>query len=336
MENFNKIASINSPKEMGIYFSKQPNEAFSIISAICKELTEAKALLNELPQSEITILKAKAETTAKAKIEAEVKAIAEAEAKAKAEKEAAEKPSEKSPLFPQGHGSYVLKLANDSNILSITKTDCPLCGHNFDSHYVLMSRLRRLGSDLDLRVRYKDIEPLHYSIVTCPNCLYSAESALFPTAQSKHAEDIKQRVAPYKLIKVKTGVKRDTFDVFIGYYLALICTPGIFENHEMTTAGLWLKISRLYDDCKDEKMFEYAVKEALKAYDYVYTKVRINDKQSQQVRFIIGDLHYKLKNYDAARQFFFMIKSDATAPDTLKRPTEERIEAIRAIKNQEA
>jgi hypothetical protein len=244
--------------------------------------------------------------------------------------------SGKSPLFPEGHGNYTLQLTNDNkSVLSMTQSACPLCGRKFDTHYILMSKLRREKTDPDLRARYRETEPMYYNILSCPNCLFSAESASFTSAPKKYADEINNRLGQYRSsVKIKTGQERDTFTVFAGYYLALLCAPIAFDNHELTTAGLWLKISRLYEDCKDKKMYMYAVRQALDAYNHVYSNVRINDKQSQQVRFMLGDLYFKTADYDRARQFFYMIKSDKMAPATLMRPVEERLETIREIKQQ--
>jgi hypothetical protein len=79
-----------------------------------------------------------------------------------------------------------------------------------------------------------------------------------------------------------------------------------------------------------------AVKQALDSYNYVYTKVRINDSQSQQVRFLIGELSFKTGDFDTAREFFFMLKSDRDVPMTLKRPAEARLDAIREMKQAES
>jgi len=281
------------------FFAKYADVAFTIVESIYKRLDDATVLINKLQP--------------------------------KTDGGAA---SQKSTLFPEGHGSYTLPLMHGkSDIIVLNKAACPLCLCKFESHYILNSKLRQLGADPDGRVRYKDVEPLYYSIMTCPNCLYSAELTAFAEVPKRYADAINQKIAPYKLgTVIKAGNERDTFTVFAGFYLALLCAPAALESHEMTSAGLWLKISRLYEDCKDKKMHLYAVKQTLDAYNYIYANLRINEKQTQQVRFLIGEQYFKLGDYDAARQFFFMLKADKETPSTLKRQVELRLETIREIK----
>jgi hypothetical protein len=254
-------------------------------------------------------------------------------------KEKTAAPPQKSSLFPEGHtGNYNLPMThNQSNIICLNKAACPLCGRKFETHYILSSKLRRLNADTDMRVRYKDVEPLYYNIITCPNCLYSAETTTFNEAPKRFAEAVNAKIAPYRLeTKIETGNDRDTHTVFVGYYLALLCAPIVADSHELTVAGLWLKISRLYEDCKDSKMTLYATRQALNSYNYVYANLRITDNQTQQVRCLLGELYFKLGEYDASRQFLFMLKSDKDAPASLKRQAENRLENIREIKKNES
>jgi hypothetical protein len=290
------------------FFTKYPDVAFSIVEQIYKRLAETSAALEKLQPG----------------------------------KQAEAKTPQKSSLFPEGHAadgkSYTLPLNHkQSDIICLNKTACPLCGRKFESHYILSSKLRRLNADTDMRVRYKDVEPLYYNIITCPNCLYSAEVTNFNEAPKRQADAVNAKIGPYRLeTTILTGNERDTNTVFIGYYLALLCAPVIADNHELTVAGLWLKISRLYEDCKDSKMHLFAVRKTLESYNYVYANLRISDSQTQQVRCLLGELYFKLGDFDAARQFLFMIKADKDAPASLKRQAENRLETIREIKKNES
>ncbi|MCL2636840.1 MAG: DUF2225 domain-containing protein [Oscillospiraceae bacterium] len=289
------------------FYTKYPEVAFSVTEQIYKRLAETSAALEKYERLQ--------------------------------PKEKSEQKAQKSSLFPEGHaGNYTLPLNhNQSTIICLNKTACPLCGRKFETHYILSSKLRRLNADDDMRVRYKDVEPLYYNIITCPNCLYSGETTNFGEASKRHSDAVNAKIGPYRLETViQSGNDRDTHTVFVGYYLALLCAPIVAENHELTVAGLWLKISRLYEDCKDSKMCLYATRQALDSYNYVYSNLRITDNQTQQVRCLLGELYYKLGEYDASRQFLFMIKSDKDAPASLKRQAENRLETIREIKKAES
>ncbi|MCL2539226.1 MAG: DUF2225 domain-containing protein [Oscillospiraceae bacterium] len=236
----------------------------------------------------------------------------------------------KSSLFPEGHGSYTLPLTNTASLIFPTKTTCPNCGFVFDTLTVFESRLKRDRTDPDQRIRYKEIEPMYYEIITCPNCFLSASSGKFDETDKSAAEQIMQAVGQYILeISIQTGVDRDSFTVFAGYYLAILCAPYIYDNHQLITASLWLKLSRMYQDVEDSQMFLYSTQKALEEYVYCYERLRINDKQSQQVCFMIGEMYMRLDDYNKARQYFFMAKTNKAGSPVLQRQADLRIDDIR-------
>lgn len=279
------------------FFTSQPDMAFNIVEGICKKLSEANAELQKLRPAE------------------------------------AQAASRRSALFPDGHGSYTLPLTNqNTEVLYPTKTACPLCGHTFDGLGVIQSKLRLEKTDADLRVRYKDFEPLYYEIITCPNCFFSASSNSFDGVSKRFMDGVNQAVGPYKLeMYIRTGTARDTFTVFAGYYLALLCAPVVFDDYQLITANLWLKISRLYQDCNEEALYQYASEKALEDYRYAYQNLHISEKQTQQVCYMIGDLYFRTGDLDAARNFFFMAKTNKEGSNVMKRQADLRLEEIREI-----
>ncbi|HHY52456.1 MAG TPA: DUF2225 domain-containing protein [Clostridiales bacterium] len=239
-----------------------------------------------------------------------------------------------SPLFPKEHGSYTLALNNQSDCLYLDTVTCPLCGSSFKHLSVIATKLRRESTDPDMRVRYKDIEPLHYEIVTCPSCLFSAQSESFPTVSKGLWSAVFQAVSPYsgEKYKLKTGDQRDTFTVFAGYYLALLCAPHCFDEHQVITGSLWQKLSRIYQDCGDQTMVRYAWQNALKEFLYAYEHYTFNERKDEQISFIIGDLYQKLGDLDQARSFFFQVKSNRAGSPLMRRQADLRLEQIREMR----
>ena len=52
--------------------------------------------------------------------------------------------------------------------------ECPRCKITFTTKRVRRRKLRIVGRDSDLNIKYKDVNPLHYLVWICPNCGYSA------------------------------------------------------------------------------------------------------------------------------------------------------------------
>ena len=278
------------------FFSKQPDFAIKFVESICKNLDTAQKSLEQYNL-------------------------------AKASQEA----SRNSTLFPEGHGNYTLPINNANELLYEDKIICPLCAHNFVNMTIIGSRLKPIGTDDDMRVRYKDIEPLHYDIITCPSCFYSATTTQFPTLSKKSAENINAAVGPHILdMYITSGTKRDTFTVFAGYYLAMLCAQS-FDNPQMLTANLWLKLSRIYQDCEDTEMYLYASKRSLDDFSHCYQYQNIQGKQLQNMVYIMGDLCQRVGELTRAREYFFMAKTDKEGTPVIARKADLRLDKIRDL-----
>lgn len=291
------LAILISRKNVYELFTSQPEMTFTIIESICKKLEAADAELNKFrPQANETA-------------------------------------SKRSELFPKGHGSYMLNLCNDNReLLFEHRRTCPICGQSFEQLTILPSKLRMEKTEMDLRIRYKDIEPMHYEIVTCPNCFLSTSAESFDGISKRWMDPLNKKVSPYKLeMYIRTGAERDTFTVFAGYYLALLCAEICFDEHQMVTAGLWLKLSRLYRDCEDQTMHQYTASKALEDYLYAYEHFSVPAKQEQQLCYLIGDLYWKTGNLDKARNYFYQAKINKAGNNVIRRQAELCLDELKEL-----
>lgn len=303
------VVSFITRKSLNEFFIKYSGIAISVVENICEKLTEY------MPKPEIA-------DTPDAPVE-----------KIEVKKPETETPSGESELFPNGHGSYTLPLTNDNKLVYCAESVCPLCGKSFENLGILMSRLRKKGTDPDSRERYFEVEPLYYDIITCPSCLFSTDFRSFSDTNKKIAEKINAKIAQFKnATKIETGRDRDTFTVFAGYYLAMLCSTITSEdNYQTKTGGLWLKLSRVYGDCGDKKMERYALEKSYEDYQYAYMQLHLPEEQGIQVCYMLGELNYKLGNLEEARSSYFSIKTNAFANPAIKRKAERRMDEIREI-----
>ena len=233
-------------------------------------------------------------------------------------------------LLPEGHGCYELPLPNSDSVLLMNKEyQCPVCRKSFLSPTVRSSKLCLDHTDPDMRCHFKDIEPLYYDVVTCPHCLYSALAQVFSTPDKSKIELKKVLTAKNIKAEIHTETERGTYSIFAGYYLALLCAPLSFTKHHLMTASLYLKLSRVYHDCGDEKMARATEYKALKAYMNAYENVEIPPDQDQQLCIIIGELYLKLGEKKDSAAFFYKAKLNKTGAPALKKHAEERIYDIR-------
>jgi uncharacterized protein (DUF2225 family) len=240
-----------------------------------------------------------------------------------------------SPLFPEGHGNYILSMDNTpSEFLFEDAVKCPICGHKFSHLTALTSKLVQDSRDDDYRIRYKGVEPMYYEVITCPNCLYSAMADLFKDIEvtKRMIESMHDAMSPYLgATEIRTGTDRDTFTVFAGYYLAILGAPKCFYEHQRITARLWRNLGRIYDDCSDEHMLTYALQQSVDAYMYSYSHFDIEGKNMQQLCFVIGELKYKLGDLLKAREFLYAAMVNRDGNPVIKRQAEDRLETVKAM-----
>ena len=241
-------------------------------------------------------------------------------------------PSGMSSLFPVGHGSYQLTLNNgDAAHLLEKEYDCPVCHFQFKAKKVKGSKLIVERTDPDMRSHYQGVEPLYYDVVTCPHCLFSALVEQFDAPDMVRA-DLRSMLQAYQPdVTVKTGIELDTFSVFAGYYLALLCAPKCFQAHHLATAKLWLKLSRIYQDCGDGAMELVTAQKALDEYLYVYMNERNTPEQDQQLCVILGELYIKQGDLRNARDYYFKAKTNRQGSQVLKMQAEDRLAAIKEM-----
>jgi uncharacterized protein (DUF2225 family) len=237
-------------------------------------------------------------------------------------------------LFPSGHrlSGYHLPLTpRDAKYVYEKNIACPVCEHTFKAYALRSSRLVAERTEYDLRVRYKGVEPLYYDVVTCPKCWYSALADVFQhTGRRVRQAELDALMLPHKAeIGLNFGLIEDTATLFAGYYLALTCLPACFTEPRLLAGKLWLKLSRLYNDCGDEAMKRYAESNALAAYKAAYEKSRVPAKQMQQLCYIIGELCAAEGDADAARRYFFLAKTEKDGTQVIRRYAEDRLEKLK-------
>ncbi len=71
------------------------------------------------------------------------------------------------------------KAAAELDYLIDRSYTCPVCEEDFKSRTVKSRSVRLVGSDMDLRPRYQQLDPIKYDVVVCPCCGYAALGRTF-------------------------------------------------------------------------------------------------------------------------------------------------------------
>jgi uncharacterized protein (DUF2225 family) len=304
------------------FFHDEPALTYELIKALCGRL-HATGTAAKKPTSAARPPQKTATVTAPAVIAQEQPDTAKPQSTPPA-------PSVGSSLLPDGHGVYSLPQGNEDRACLMDKGyTCPVCKNGFTFPTVRPSKLVLESTDSDMRPRYKGIEPLYYDVITCPHCLYSALTDMFDSPNKPKARIAEELKAIKDNCGISFGATTDASTVFAGYYLALFCAPRCFTKHHLITAKLLLKLSRIYQDCKDSPMEAHTAKQALDAYMYVYQNIEIPANQDQQLCLIIGELCLSLGRVKEAKDFFFKAKINRAGAPLLKRQAENRLWDLR-------
>lgn len=141
------------------------------------------------------------------------------------------------------------------------KITCIVCDQPFTTKILKSSKARRLGSDIDLRPRYANIDTLKYGICSCPNCGYSALHSAFTHLAHRQIENIKQEVCVHFPREDRSGWHTYTYDQAIHLHeLALECADAKLAKDgekaylHMIIAWLLREKAEQLNDVEDEEI----------------------------------------------------------------------------------
>lgn len=113
-----------------------------------------------------------------------------------------------------------VKKITDSDFLFDKTFPCPVCGNQFTERTMKSSKAKLIGTDVDLRARYENIDPLKYDVIACPSCGYAALSRFYKNITAPQAKLIKENISK-NFTKIKRAQEYSYDDAIERYQLAL-------------------------------------------------------------------------------------------------------------------
>lgn len=71
---------------------------------------------------------------------------------------------------------------------------CPVCDREFKAKTIRAGKIRMLGTDMDLRPKYENIDMMKYETIVCPYCGYAALSRYFKYMTSMQLKLIREGI----------------------------------------------------------------------------------------------------------------------------------------------
>jgi len=319
------------------FFERQPEATYSLIKTLCLRLDEAN-------NANVSRLTGRPPDTASFVYAPDADAPVKQEPEQKSEAAPKSKPVKKNPrdlevfegLFPDGHRTYDYEIGfPPANVVVHRNYTCPVCDRKFKAPSLRTTNLKVDHMDKDFRIHYTvDADPIHYDVVTCPDCCYSTFGQAFnqPVLPS-----FVKNISRIKVFKDKVALpfedERDVNAVFAGFFLALKSAPLFYIRHETTTAKIWLRLVWLYRDCGDARMERFAADQGYKAYLNVLEQADLGPDALQQLYITLGELCMKLDDLPTAKKYFFQAKTSVAGKPVMAQQAEERLTEIRELES---
>lgn len=131
------------------------------------------------------------------------------------------------------------------------KTKCPICDKEFPYRTLMVTKLKRLEPDFDLRPNYEYVDKIKYDFLSCPHCGYSSLDTTFDKIDSARIKLIRTEFCPsFKADKFEKLPEEYSYDYSVEKLkLALICSmkkrAKMSEKAYVCLKISWLRRSQL-------------------------------------------------------------------------------------------
>lgn len=181
---------------------------------------------------------------------------------------------------------------------------CPICQTTFETQRVRSSACVVLEREPDFRTTYESINPNHYNIYVCPNCLYAAPD----TAFDKEIPDQKKEVLYRALMKLKKpepdfGSTR-TPELALRAAELAIRSAQLQQERPSVLAGLFLRAAWLCRELGKTKEELAFVEQARDLYVQSFSEERNTKMSPCTMMYLIGELYRQTGQYQEAIRWF--------------------------------
>lgn len=165
------------------------------------------------------------------------------------------------PKKEEVEGKKVVVVQEQDFLFDKTFT-CPSCDNEFKSRTVKIGKAKLIGTDMDLRPKYENVDLLKYDIIMCPSCGYAALSRYFKFLTSPQSRRIKEKIS--RSFRPVTGQKEVyTYDEALERYKLTLANAIVKLARPSEKAYICLKTAWLLrgkGESLDKKDPEYATK----------------------------------------------------------------------------
>lgn len=245
-------------------------------------------------------------------------------------------------------------IVKETDFLFDKSFTCPVCDSEFKAKTVKSGKARLVGTDMDLRPKYADIDVLKYDVLVCPKCGYATLSRYFKFITSHQMKRIKEVISKTYKPKEDTAETYSYEEALERYKLALanaiVKQAKASEKAYICLKAAWLlrgKKESLDTAAGDYEKLKKAVEEEenefmKNAYDGFMAARQAESfpmcgMDEITVDYLIATMAYGFKQYDVASKLVGTILVSTTASHRMKDKARELKDLVlKELKKQHA
>jgi uncharacterized protein len=208
---------------------------------------------------------------------------------------------------------------------------CPLCEYEFKTRAVKGGKAKLIGTDLDFRPHYKELDIVKYDVIMCPVCGYTALTRYFPTLLQMQGKRIKEKISIN--FKEQTEFPETfTYDQALERYKMALANAVVKGSKASEKAYICLKASwicrgkceEITDKSPDYAKFKAMEKEFTKnAYEGFVTAVAKESfpmcgMDETTINYLLAVLGYMTGHLDVSQKMIAIILQSNTANPRMK------------------
>lgn len=220
--------------------------------------------------------------------------------------------------IPPQHRQHNLRKPEPCSPALIRQTSvyCPSCGDYIRISYADPNKLSVREILPSQRPVYDNINPLWYSICTCPSCGYtntheqfSSGRSQFSTGHPEHRQAYAAALAEQKrVLSALEWDKASSFDQLTYQYYQAIHINARFNPSGVVLLGkLWLHLGWLYEDVCDGEMRDYCYERAIPYYERAYhirDRLMKMERTRQKCAMVLAELYRGIGDVEKARAYY--------------------------------
>lgn len=195
---------------------------------------------------------------------------------------------------------------------------CPLCGENFKNKAIRSGKNQLISIDDDLHAHYALVNPLFYSVITCPHCGYSVLSKTLGPLLPKQKEWLStqfSKALPHPAYSDYTTAE----EALKKYKLALVAC--ITKKSHLSEQGyIALSIGWIYRDLGKKEEELTFLNRAYSALSEAFTKERFPILGMDELTFTytLAAIAYEIGDLENSKHYLSIVLTAIGCPPRIK------------------